>query len=141
MNKWTLRERRLCLCRVERIENPGILAGRFQGGSRFRLLRGIRLGTVPSAEMSCPPGAEHQRRLAQESIRRGTENDGRPIRQLLREIVETVDRYGLKARHLGKHRRPAEGFIDYVAGLDCATEVARARQKRIEKTGTNFSHS
>ncbi|MGP1678422.1 MAG: IS66 family transposase [Burkholderiales bacterium] len=53
--------------------------------------------------------------------------------KLLREIVETVDRYGLKARHLGKHRRPAEGFIDHVAGLDCATEVGRALQKRIEK--------
>ncbi len=52
---------------------------------------------------------------------------------LLREIVETVDRYGLKARHLGKHRRSAEGFIEHVAGMNCATEVGRALQKRIEK--------
>lgn len=52
---------------------------------------------------------------------------------LLREIVETVDRYGLKARHLGRHRRSAEGFIEHVAGLNCATEVGGALQKRIGK--------
>lgn len=52
---------------------------------------------------------------------------------LLREIVETVDRYGLKARHLGKHRRSAERFIEHVTGQNCATEVGRALQKRIAK--------
>src|SRR6266568_2743974 len=30
---------------------------------------------------------------------------------LLREIVETIDAHGLRARHLGKHRRSAEAFI------------------------------
>lgn len=52
---------------------------------------------------------------------------------LLREIVETVDCYGLKARHLGKHRRSADGFIEHVARMNCTTEVGRAFQKRIEK--------
>jgi hypothetical protein len=52
---------------------------------------------------------------------------------LLREIVLTVDRYGLKARHLGKHRGAAEGFIEHVAGMNCTTEVGRALQKRIDK--------
>jgi hypothetical protein len=52
---------------------------------------------------------------------------------LLREIVETVDCYGLKARHLGKHRRSADGFIEHVARMNCTTEVGRALQKRIEK--------
>lgn len=52
---------------------------------------------------------------------------------LLREIVETVDQYGLKARHLGKHRRSAEGFIEDVAGMNCSTEVGLALQKRIGK--------
>ncbi len=52
---------------------------------------------------------------------------------LLREIIETVDRYGLKARHMGKHRRSAERFIEHVTGLNCATEVGRVLQKRIEK--------
>ncbi len=52
---------------------------------------------------------------------------------LLRDIVETVDRYGLKVRHLGKHRRAAEGFIEHVVGLNCETEIGQAFQKRIEK--------
>jgi predicted RecB family nuclease len=52
---------------------------------------------------------------------------------LLRKIVETVDRYGLKARHLGRHRKSAEGFIENVVGMNCSTEVGRALQKRLEK--------
>ena len=53
--------------------------------------------------------------------------------ELLREIIETVDRYGLKARHLGKHRSSAEGFIEHVAKMNCTTDVGHALQKRIEK--------
>ncbi len=52
---------------------------------------------------------------------------------LLREIVETIDTYGLKARHLGKHRRSAEGFVEYVAAMNCSTEAGLALKKRIEK--------
>ena len=52
---------------------------------------------------------------------------------VLREIVETIDKYGLKKRHLGKHKRPAERFLDDVATLRCATEVSSALQKRIIK--------
>ena len=52
---------------------------------------------------------------------------------LLREIVATIDRYGLKARHLGKHRRSADRFLEHVASMSCATEVGLALKKRIEK--------
>lgn len=52
---------------------------------------------------------------------------------LLREIVETIDRWGLKKRHLGKHRRAAETFLNDVADLTCATDAANALKKRIEK--------
>src|SRR5205823_11421925 len=52
---------------------------------------------------------------------------------LLREIVETIDRYGLKKRHLRKHRRPAEQFLDDVSTLQRATEVGSALKKRIDK--------
>src|SRR3984893_12087701 len=52
---------------------------------------------------------------------------------LLREIVETIDTYGLKARHLSKHRKPATGFIERVAAMQCASEAALALKKRIEK--------
>jgi hypothetical protein len=52
---------------------------------------------------------------------------------LLREIVETMDTHGLKARHLGKHRKSAAGFINQVVSMNCATEAGLALQKRIEK--------
>jgi predicted RecB family nuclease len=52
---------------------------------------------------------------------------------VLREIVETIDTYGLKARHLGKHRKPAAGFIEHVVAMKCATEAGLALKKRIEK--------
>ncbi len=52
---------------------------------------------------------------------------------LLREIVETIDTHGLKARHLGKHKKAAAGFIEHVVAMNCATEVGLALQKRIEK--------
>jgi hypothetical protein len=52
---------------------------------------------------------------------------------LLREIVETIDRYGLKKRHLGKHKRSAERFLNEVASLQCATEVGSSLKKRIDK--------
>jgi hypothetical protein len=52
---------------------------------------------------------------------------------LLREIVDTIDKYGLKKRHLGKHKRSAKRFLADVAGLQCATEVSSALKKRIDK--------
>ena len=52
---------------------------------------------------------------------------------VLREIVETIDTYGLKARHLGKHRKAAATFVERVVALKTATEAATALKKRIEK--------
>jgi hypothetical protein len=53
--------------------------------------------------------------------------------ELLREIVETIDRYGLKRRHLGKHKRSTKRFLAEVANLQCTTEAGSALKKRIEK--------
>ena len=52
---------------------------------------------------------------------------------LLREIVETIDTHGLKTRHLGRHRKAAEGFIEHVVSMKCESEVGLALIKRIEK--------
>jgi hypothetical protein len=52
---------------------------------------------------------------------------------LLREIVETIDKYGLKKFHLGKHKRSSERFLTDVAALPCSTEVGLGLKKRIEK--------
>jgi transposase len=52
---------------------------------------------------------------------------------LLREIVKTIDAYGLKTRHLGKHRKSGAGFIERVVAMKCATEAGLALKRRIEK--------
>jgi hypothetical protein len=53
--------------------------------------------------------------------------------KLLREIVETVDRYGLKKRYLGKHKPFVERFLSEVASQECTTEVVRSLKNRIIK--------
>ena len=57
---------------------------------------------------------------------------------LLREIVDTIDRWGLKQLHLGRHRRAAERFLDEVAAMPCSTEAAAALKKRIGKNRTKL---
>jgi predicted RecB family nuclease len=54
---------------------------------------------------------------------------------LLRAIVETVDRYGLKKRNLAKHRRAASRFIERLARRNLSSDVAVHYQKRIVKYG------
>ena len=61
---------------------------------------------------------------------------------LLREIVETIDTHGLKTRHLGRHRKAAERFIEHVVAMKCAdggrTGASRSELKR---TGIDCSRS
>ena len=52
---------------------------------------------------------------------------------LLRQIVDTIDKYGLKKFHLGKHKRSADRFLADVAALPCVTEAGAALKKRIEE--------
>ena len=52
---------------------------------------------------------------------------------LLRGIVETIDRHGLKKFYLQKHKRSAQQFLSEVASLECSTEVGSALKKRIDK--------
>jgi hypothetical protein len=52
---------------------------------------------------------------------------------VLRPIVETIDRYGLKARHLRKHRLAVARFYRVLSKRDYRTEVAAGYQKRFEK--------
>ena len=54
---------------------------------------------------------------------------------LLRDIVQTIDSYGLKKFHLRKHKRSAHRFLDDNSALSCSTEAASALKKRIEKYG------
>jgi len=54
---------------------------------------------------------------------------------LLRTIIETVDRYGLKSRHLHKHRRATFRFLDSVTSSDFSSKQAVKYKKRFQKSG------
>ena len=91
--------------------------------------------SVPCAQQKC---LIHLMRDINEDLHKNPFDDelkeiARRFGALLREIVETIDTHGLKARHLGKHRKAAEGFIEHVVAMKCATEAGLALKKRIEK--------
>jgi predicted RecB family nuclease len=52
---------------------------------------------------------------------------------LVRGIVDTIDRHGLKRFYLQKHKRSAQQFISEVESLACSTAAGRALKKRIDK--------
>jgi predicted RecB family nuclease len=54
---------------------------------------------------------------------------------LLRTIIETVNRYGLKRRHLRKHERSAFLFLDSMRSSDFSSELANKYKKRFQKSG------
>ncbi|MGD0653092.1 MAG: IS66 family transposase [Thermoguttaceae bacterium] len=55
--------------------------------------------------------------------------------RVLRGIIDTIDRYGLKKRHLHKHRSIAIEFIERVRQTPFGSEVALRYQKRFRKYG------
>jgi len=58
--------------------------------------------------------------------------------RLLREIIQTVDRYGLKSRHLRKHKRVVSRFLKSVVSSDFTSELADKYKKRFQKSGTKM---
>jgi hypothetical protein len=52
---------------------------------------------------------------------------------LLKPIILTVDRFGLKARYLRRHKRSVEHFYDVLSEQTFETEVAVGYKKRFEK--------
>jgi predicted RecB family nuclease len=52
---------------------------------------------------------------------------------LLRRIVGTIDRYGLKQRHLGKHHRDVDKFFRTFSGKAYRSEVGESYRKRLIK--------
>ena len=54
---------------------------------------------------------------------------------LLRTIIETVDRYGLKKWHLHKHKKTTQRFLKNVCSQEFSFELAQKYQKRFKKSG------
>ncbi len=57
----------------------------------------------------------------------------RNFARLLRSIVGTVDRFGLKQKRLKKHVEEAERFLSQVCDGDFKSEIARQYQRRFRK--------
>ncbi len=57
---------------------------------------------------------------------------------LLTAIVQTVDRYGLKKRHLHKHKKEVRRFLDSVSSRKLLSELAIGYQKRFQKSGSKM---
>jgi hypothetical protein len=53
--------------------------------------------------------------------------------KLLKPIVETIDRFGLKARHLHKYRKSVTRFYEVLAQRDYQTQPAAGYRRRFEK--------
>lgn len=58
---------------------------------------------------------------------------------LLRPIVESVDRYGLKARHLRKHRAAVARFYAALSRTHLQTQIAVGYRRRFEKNRSRLS--
>jgi hypothetical protein len=59
---------------------------------------------------------------------------------LLKPMVETIDRFGLKAYHLRKHKKAVGQFYTTLAGSSYQTEIAVGYKKRFERyRGTLFT--
>jgi hypothetical protein len=53
--------------------------------------------------------------------------------ELLRAIIETIDKYGLRHRHLEKHKKDVEAFYHAMGEIQCETEIATQYQKRLTR--------
>jgi predicted RecB family nuclease len=53
--------------------------------------------------------------------------------KLLKPIIETIDRFGLKTRFLRKHKLPVTRFYDALLGRKYNTELAQKAQERFKK--------
>jgi hypothetical protein len=57
---------------------------------------------------------------------------------LLRRIIATVDRYGLKRHHLAKHQREVDRFFDRLTAISFGSEAARTVQERMNRNRDNL---
>jgi hypothetical protein len=55
------------------------------------------------------------------------------VAAVLKGAVETIDRYGFRRRHLGKHRKVAHEFLGWVSGAEFRSSPAERLRSRIVK--------
>ena len=52
---------------------------------------------------------------------------------ILKPMIETVDRFGLKAYHLRRHKDSVEGFYEALSRRDYQTDVAISYKRRFDR--------
>jgi hypothetical protein len=57
---------------------------------------------------------------------------------LMKQIVESVDRFGLKKRHLTKHKKAVNKFLSSVQSRELASPVANGYKQRFQKSGAKM---
>ncbi len=82
------------------------------------------------------------RDMNEDLLANGFDNEYRDMAQrfahLLQQIVETIDRYGLKRRHFRKHRNDAARFLKSVERARYSSLIATMYQERMRKYGTRL---
>jgi hypothetical protein len=113
-------------------EFKGVLVSDFYGGYE----------AMPCAQQKC---LIHLMRDINEDVVKHPFNEeltfiAKQFGALLREVVATIDKFGLKRRNLHKHKRAAERFLDEVAALRCTTESGNACKSGSRRVATSFLH-
>ena len=57
---------------------------------------------------------------------------------LLKQVIESVDRFGLKKRHLKKHKKTVTKFLTSVQSRDLISPLANSYKQRFQKTGAKM---
>jgi len=82
------------------------------------------------------------RDMNEDLLGNGFDNEYKDMAQrfahLLQQIVETVDKYGLKRRHFRKHRNDAVRFLKSVERAHYSSPIATTYQQRMSKYGSRF---
>jgi hypothetical protein len=55
------------------------------------------------------------------------------VAALLKPIIETIDRFGLKTRFLRRHKTEVDRFFKWLSRRDYRSEIALKCQQRLEK--------
>lgn len=116
-----------------------------EGGFLSEMLRGFRgvlisdfyaaYDSLPCEQQKCL--IHLMRDLNHDLLRNPWDDDLKSLAsafgRLLRNIIATVDQYGLRQRHFGKHRREVERFFRALAGDPYRSEVTQGYTKRLLK--------
>lgn len=86
----------------------------------------IHLMSDLNDDLSKQPFNQEMRELAQEFV------------NLVRPMIESVDRFGLKTHYLRKHKCSVDRFYDALCESDYKTDIAAGYKKRFEKNRTKL---